>query len=33
MMNFDALGTGDVVGVLGDFDLSGDVVEYALDHG
>ena len=32
MMNFDALGTGEVVGVLGDFDLSGDVVEYALDH-
>ena len=33
MMNFDALGTGDVVGVLGDFDLSGDVIEYAQDHG
>ena len=33
MMNFDALGTGDVVGVLGDFDLSGELILYALDQG
>ena len=33
MMNFDALGTGDVVGVLGDFDQPGELILYALDHG
>ncbi len=33
MMNFDALGTGDEVGVLGDSDLTAEVVIYGQDHG
>ena len=33
MLNFDALGTGDVVGVLGDLDLISSAVEYGRANG
>ena len=33
MLNFDALATGDVVGVLGSFDLTTRVVEYGRQNG
>ena len=33
MLNFDALATGDVVGLLGAFDLSRDMVDYGREVG
>ena len=33
MLNFDSLGSGDVLGVLGDFDLMNRTVDYGLLHG
>ncbi|MCH8109282.1 MAG: M28 family peptidase [Chloroflexi bacterium] len=33
MLNLDALGTGDEVGVLGDSDLTAEVIIYGRDHG
>ena len=33
MLNFDALGTGDVTGVFGSFDLTGRVVDYGRANG
>ncbi|MDP6402016.1 MAG: M28 family peptidase, partial [SAR202 cluster bacterium] len=33
MLNFDALGSGDVVGVLGDGDLAQSVMTYGQEEG
>ena len=33
MLNFDALATGDVTGVLGNFDLMGKIVDFGTAHG
>ena len=33
MLNFDALGTGDVAAILGNFELTNRIIEYGELHG